>query len=120
MSKVGRLPGSSFMQILMSLAMWGETPGETVSRSPSVAICNITRAGYRQGCEAAHPHAGLHGGEVCEGFLPGGQLPQQHRVAPHVGRPAVDLSRALLECLGGDPAANISFGILHLEWLKYS
>ena len=44
MSKVGRLPGSSFMQILMSLAMWGETPGETVSRSPSVAIYNMTGA----------------------------------------------------------------------------
>ena len=38
-SKDGRFPGSSFMQIPMSFAMWGETPtGSTSSRSPSVAI----------------------------------------------------------------------------------
>ena len=29
---------TSFMQILMSLAMWGEIPGEMESRKPSVAI----------------------------------------------------------------------------------
>ena len=37
-----------------------------------------------------YPHAGLHGGEVGEGDLPHGQLPQHHRVAPHVRRAAVD------------------------------
>ena len=39
---------------------------------------------------SGYPHAGLHGGEVREGHLPHGQLPQHHRVAPHVRRAAVD------------------------------
>lgn len=37
-SNEGRFPGSSFMQILTSLAMCGETPGGIVMRSPSRAI----------------------------------------------------------------------------------
>ena len=39
-SKVGLLPGSSFMQILISLAMWLDMPGEISTRRPSVEIWN--------------------------------------------------------------------------------
>ena len=39
MSKVGRLPGSSFMQMRISLAMCGLRPGGMDTRSPSRAIC---------------------------------------------------------------------------------
>ena len=38
-----------------------------------------------------YSHAGLHGGELREGELPHAQLPQHHRVAPHVRRATVDL-----------------------------
>uniref|UniRef100_A0A2M4B5M4 Putative secreted protein n=1 Tax=Anopheles triannulatus TaxID=58253 RepID=A0A2M4B5M4_9DIPT len=38
MSKVGRLPGSSFIQILISFARCGAVPGGIDTRSPSVAI----------------------------------------------------------------------------------
>ena len=37
------------------------------------------------------PHSRLHGSEVAEGDLPGGQLPQHDGVAPHVCRPGVDV-----------------------------
>ena len=37
MSKRGRFPGSSFMQILMSLDMCGEIPGGILMRRPSSA-----------------------------------------------------------------------------------
>lgn len=37
MSNLGLLAGSSFMQILISLQMWGEMPGGMVGRRPSSA-----------------------------------------------------------------------------------
>lgn len=37
MSNLGLLAGSSFMQILISLHMWGEMPGGMVGRRPSSA-----------------------------------------------------------------------------------
>lgn len=37
-SKAGLFPGSSFIQILINLAMWLEIPGEISGRRPSVAI----------------------------------------------------------------------------------
>ena len=37
MSNLGLLAGSSFMQSLMSLQMWGEIPGGIVGRRPSRA-----------------------------------------------------------------------------------
>lgn len=37
MSNLGLLAGSSFMQIFISLQMWGEMPGGIVGRSPSSA-----------------------------------------------------------------------------------
>ena len=37
-SKDGLLPGSSFIQILISLAMWFDIPGEISTRRPSVEI----------------------------------------------------------------------------------
>lgn len=37
MSNLGLLAGSSFMQIFISLQMWGEMPGGMVGRSPSSA-----------------------------------------------------------------------------------
>lgn len=39
MSNLGRLAGSSFMQIFMSLHTWGEMPGGIVGRRPSRATC---------------------------------------------------------------------------------
>ena len=39
MSNLGRLAGSSFMQIFMSLQTWGEMPGGMVGRRPSNATC---------------------------------------------------------------------------------
>lgn len=38
MSKDGRLPGSSFMQIRTNFDMCGDMPGGTLTRRPSVAI----------------------------------------------------------------------------------
>ena len=40
MSKDGRFPGSSFMQILISLARCGEIPGGMLTRKSSSAIYN--------------------------------------------------------------------------------
>lgn len=40
MSNLGLLAGSSFIQILMSLQMWGEIPGGIVGRRPSRATCS--------------------------------------------------------------------------------
>ena len=40
MSKDGRFPGSSFMQILISLARCGEIPGGILTRKSSSAIYN--------------------------------------------------------------------------------
>lgn len=39
MSNLGRLAGSSFIQIFISLQMCGEMPGGMVGRSPSSATC---------------------------------------------------------------------------------
>lgn len=39
MSNLGLLAGSSFMQIFISLQMWGEMPGGMVGRRPSRATC---------------------------------------------------------------------------------
>lgn len=47
MSNLGLLAGSSFMQILISLQMWGDMPGGMVGRRPS-------RATYRGGWHCAH------------------------------------------------------------------
>ena len=46
-SNVGRFPGSSFMQILISFAMCGEIPGLMSSLSPSVAILIPVSMGVR-------------------------------------------------------------------------
>jgi len=48
-SKLGRLPGSSFMQIRINFAMWLEMPGEMSSRIPSVAIFIPASMGERSG-----------------------------------------------------------------------
>lgn len=37
-SNVGRLPGSSFMQIFINLVKYGDVPGGICTRKPSVAI----------------------------------------------------------------------------------
>lgn len=38
MSNVGRLPGSSFMQMFINFVRYGDVPGGTCTRNPSVAI----------------------------------------------------------------------------------
>lgn len=48
MSNFGRLAGSSFMQIFISLQMWGDMPGGMVGRSPSRATWERRRAGQDQ------------------------------------------------------------------------
>lgn len=48
MSNLGRLAGSSFMQIFISLQMWGDMPGGMVGRSPSRATWERRRAGQNQ------------------------------------------------------------------------
>ena len=48
MSNLGRLAGSSFMQIFISLQMCGDMPGGMVGRSPSSATWEHGRAGQDQ------------------------------------------------------------------------
>lgn len=48
MSNLGRLAGSSFMQIFISLQMCGDMPGGMVGRSPSSATWEHRRAGQDQ------------------------------------------------------------------------
>lgn len=48
MSNLGRLAGSSFMQIFISLQMCGDMPGGMVGRSPSSATWEHGRAGQCQ------------------------------------------------------------------------
>ena len=57
------------------------------------------------------PHARLHGREVTEGDLPGGELPQEDGVAPHVRRSGVDVCRTFLQCL----KQNIKFDYGRME-----
>ena len=40
MSKRGRFPGSSFIQILRRRRMWDDIPGGIVMRNPSSATCS--------------------------------------------------------------------------------
>lgn len=46
MSKDGRFPGSSFIQILISLARCGEIPGGILTRKSSNAIYNKYKKEY--------------------------------------------------------------------------
>lgn len=49
-SNLGRLAGSSFMQIFISLQIWGEMPGGMVGRSPSRATWQGNRKQNRRAC----------------------------------------------------------------------
>ena len=52
---------------------------------------------------AAHLESRLHGRQISKGHLPGGQLPEEHGEAPHVGRPDIDLLALLLQRFRSHP-----------------
>ena len=75
-SKVGLLPGSSFMQILISLAMWLDMPGEISTRRPSVEIwneeifCWIQKSIATGSFTGAKPHLELPDGPELSPIMP--------------------------------------------------
>lgn len=84
MSNLGRLAGSSFMQIFISLHMCGDMPGGMVGRSPSSATWEQGRAGRDQkpvpspACDRQTHSAGRRRGGLL--WPPG--LPSLRRLRP--------------------------------------